>query len=112
MVSPHQLAEYFTADADFRTPLFALPVTGAAAIAGNIEIFRARFENVDVEVLRIASRENVVLCEHLWHYRLARGEGFQVAAQDAFSFAEERISSWRSYFDPLALTARVDLGES
>ncbi len=112
VVSPNQLAEYFTADADFRTPLFALPVTGASAIAGNIEIFRARFENVDVEVLSIASSENVVLCEHLWHYRLARGQGFRVPAQDSFSFVEERISSWRSYFDPLALTSRVDLGES
>ncbi|HAC80342.1 MAG: nuclear transport factor 2 family protein [Candidatus Binatia bacterium] len=112
VVSPARIAEYFTEEAIFRTPLQVHPVAGPAAIAGNIEIFRARFEDVDVEVLTIMSSGQTVLCEHLWHYYLTRGAEFQVAAQDRFTFEEERISSWRSYFDPLTLTAKVDLGES
>ncbi len=111
IVSPRQLAGYFTADAIFQTPLLSHIVTGAAAIAGNIEIFRGRFENVDVEVVHIASVDKVVLCEHVWHYDLARGKRFQVPAQDAFVFADDQISVWRAYFDPLAVTNRVDLGE-
>ncbi len=95
-----------------QTPLHDRVIIGANAIAGNIEIFRARFENVDVEVVSVAASGNIVLCEHLWHYSMARGHKFELAAQDAFTFAEQRISSWRSYFDPLKLTDRVDLGES
>jgi len=95
-----------------QTPLQDRAIVGANAIAGNIEIFRARFENVDVEVVSIAASGSIVLCEHLWHYSMAGGNKFELAAQDAFTFAEQRISSWRSYFDPLKLKERVDLGES
>ena len=112
VVSPRQLAAYFTPEATLQTPLHDRVIIGANAIAGNIEIFRARFENVDVEVVSVAATGNIVLCEHLWHYSMARGNKFELAAQDAFTFAEQRISSWRSYFDPLKLTERVDLGES
>jgi limonene-1,2-epoxide hydrolase len=112
VVSPARIAEYFTEDAALVTPLNAIAVAGPAAIAGNIEIFRARFENVDVEVLTIASSGQTVLCEHVWHYYLARGVEFQVLAQDAFTFDGDRISAWRSYFDPRALTSKVNLGES
>ena len=106
------IAAYFSPDAVLQTPLLEAPLLGAPAIAGQIEIFRARFENVDVEILAMASSGQTVLCEHLWRYQLTRGKKFQLPMQASFTFKQGEICVWRSYFDPRVLTGNVDLGES
>ena len=76
-----------------------------------IEIFRARFESVDVQILNLASTTDVVLCETIWRFSVHKGSDFAMGVQDAFSFEGERIFSWRSYFDLKRLTDQIDLGE-
>jgi limonene-1,2-epoxide hydrolase len=109
--SPQDLASYFTDRATFQPVSRAEPFAGAAAITGIIEIFRARFEDVDIQILHLAQSDNVVHCEHRWDFSVVGGRRFSVAANDVFTFEGDRISSWRSYFDPVALTSQIDLGE-
>lgn len=110
--SPQELAGYFTERASFEPVSRSVPIVGAAAIAGTIEIFRGRFEDVEVRILHLASADNVVHCEHRWDYAVGGGRRFSVGANDTFTFEGDRISSWRSYFDPRALTSHIDLGEA
>ncbi|MFP6664889.1 MAG: nuclear transport factor 2 family protein [Deltaproteobacteria bacterium] len=109
--SPQALARYFTDRARFEPVSRAQPILGATAIAGTIEIFRGRFDEVEIHVLHMASADNVVHCEHRWDYAVGGGRRFSVSAHDAFTFEGDRISIWRSYFDPTTLTSQIDLGE-
>ena len=111
LLSPGELARYFTPDAIFQPVSRDRPIVSAGAIAGTIEIFRARFEAVEVDILHMAAADPGVHCEHLWHFTAAGGRTLSVPANDVFSFAGEKICSWRSYFNPQALIGRIDLGE-
>lgn len=111
LLSPADLARYFTPDASFQPVSRDRPIVGARAICGTIEIFRARFESVDVDIVHLAGAGDIVHCEHLWHYTVAGGQVFRVPANDVFAFDGDRIRSWRSYFNPQALIGKIDLGE-
>ncbi len=108
---PADIAAFFTDDFQYLHVSIGRPLTGGRAIAGAVEIFRARFEQIESEVLRIAEDAGVVLCEREDKFWLPGGRLVGFTAMATVETRGEKISRWYDYFDLAALKRQVDVTE-
>ncbi len=108
---PADIREFFTSDCEYRHVSVERPLVGPLAIAGAIEIYRARFEQIESEVLRIAEDGGAVLCEREDRFWLPGGRVIGFRAMGSFETRDGKISLWRDYFDVAELKRQVDLTE-
>ncbi|MDG2303709.1 MAG: limonene-1,2-epoxide hydrolase family protein [Candidatus Binatia bacterium] len=108
---PQGIAGFFAADFLYRHDSMERPLAGALAISGAVEIFRARFEQIESEVLRIAEDDGVVLSEREDRLWLPGGRIVQFRAMATVEVRDGKISLWTDYFDLVALARQVDLTE-
>ena len=110
-LAPAAMGEFFTPDFTYRHVALDRPIVGAAALAGAIEVFRARFEQIDTEIKAIAEADETVLCERLEHFWLPGGKRIVVPAVASVGTRDGRIARWLEFFDLAALKRQVDLTE-
>jgi limonene-1,2-epoxide hydrolase len=111
-LAPAAMREFFTPDFTYRHVSLDRPIVGAAALAGAIEVFRARFEQIDTEIKAIAEAEETVLCERLEHFWLPGGKRIVMPALASVGIRDRRIVRWLEFFDLAGLKRQVDLTEA
>jgi limonene-1,2-epoxide hydrolase len=102
---------FFTADFVYLHLSLDRPIVGPKALAGMIEVFRARFEQIESEVLHLGEVEGQVLCERIDRFGLPGGRRFAVSAMASVQVRDGRIAQWRDYFDIAFLKRNVDVTE-
>lgn len=110
-LSPSEIGAFFTDDCVYQHNSIDRPLTGPRAIAGAIEIYRARFEQIECEMVRIVEQGGVVLCERRERFWLPGGRIVQFKAMATVQTRDGRISRWNEYFDVKALMRQVDVTE-
>jgi len=91
-----KLLGWFTDDAVYHNmPLE--PVTGKDGIREVLNMFIPA-ENVEVEMLRVASRGNVVFTERIDRMTMA-GKRVVLPCAGVFEIRDGKIAAWRDYFD-------------
>lgn len=108
---PAEIGAFFTPDGSYQHSSLERPLVGPRFIAGAIEIFRARFEQIDSEVLHISSCGSVVLVERRDRFWLPGGRSVQLQGMARVEVRDGKIAMWRDYFDVAALVAQVDVTE-
>lgn len=108
---PGEIGSLFTDDCVYQHMSVNRPLVGPRAIAGAIEIFRARFEQIESEVTRIAEGDGFVLCERDDRFWLPGGRIVGFHAMASFETREGRIALFHDYYDLAALERQVDLSE-
>lgn len=111
-LAPAEIGSFFADDCAYRHVSLARPLVGPRFIAGAIEIFRARFEQIECEVVHISSSDDVVLCERRDQFWLPGGRTFEIPGMATVLVREDRIAGWRDYFDLGALKSQVDVTEA
>jgi len=82
------------------------PAVGIDAAIAFIEGFFGMFESLVIEVLHVATRDNLVLTERVDTLTI----GDKVAplpVMGAFEIRDGKISAWRDYFDMAQITAML-----
>jgi len=110
-LSPAEIAAFFTDDCVYDHVSIDRPLVGPRAIAGAVEIYRARFEQIESEVVHISDDAGVVLCERIEKLWLPGGRQFGFQAMATVQVRDGKISRWHDYFDVAALKRQVDVTE-
>lgn len=108
---PAEIGEFFTADFVYQHMSLARPLVGPRMIAGAIEVYRARFEQIESDVLAIADAGDVILCEREDRFWLPGGRIVGFRAMATMSTRDDKIAVWNDYFDVAALKRQVDVTE-
>lgn len=111
-LAPSDIAAFFAPDFVYQHMSVARPLVGPQMIAGAIEVFRARFEQIESEVLAIAESAGTVLCEREDRFWLPGGRIVGFRAMASMVTSEGKISFWNDYYDLATLSLQVDLTEA
>ena len=111
-LSPDEIGAFFTDDCVYQHDSIPRALVGSRAIAGAIEIFRARFEHIECEMVRIAEDRGVVLCERTEKFTLPGGRVVRFRAMATVQVRDDQILHWYEYSDIAALRRQVDLTEA
>ncbi len=109
---PEQIGDFFTNDCAYEHVSLARPLVGPRSIAGAIEIYRARFEQIECDILHMAESDGVVLCHRVEQFGLPGGRVVRLPGMSAVEIRDDKIAYWRDYFDLEALRRQVDLTEA
>jgi limonene-1,2-epoxide hydrolase len=92
-----ELLEFFAPDAVYHNvPLE--PVRGVEAIRSIFEMFVAPADQVEFEILHMASVDDVVMNERIDHFVIA-GKRIALPVAGVFVVRDGKIAAWRDYFD-------------
>ena len=92
-----ELLGFFTPDAVYHNmPLE--PVQGSEAIRNTFNMFAAPAEQIEFEMLAIASTGNVVFTERVDRFTLM-GKKVNLPVAGVFEVRNGKIAAWRDYFD-------------
>lgn len=111
-LSPEEIGAFFTSDCAYDHVSLGRPLVGPRSIAGAIEIYRARFEQIECQILHIAETDGVVLCHRADSFWLPGGRVVGFHAMATVEIRDEKIAFWRDYFDVAALKRQVDVTEA
>lgn len=109
---PDEIGAFFTPDCAYYQLSLGRPLRGPRAIAGAIEIFRARFEQIESEVRHAADVDGVVLCEREDRFWLPGGRIVGFKAMAKVELKDGKIAVWHDYFDLASLKSQVDVTEA
>lgn len=91
-----RVLDYFTDDALYHNMPMD-PVTGKDGIREVLNVFISA-KDVEIEVVQIASRGNVVFTERIDRMTLA-GKRIVLPCAGVFEIRDGKIAAWRDYFD-------------
>lgn len=111
-LSPAAIADFFAPDGAYLNESISRPLIGGSQIAGAIEIYRARFDQIESSLARIAETDEAVLCERTDRFWLPSGRLVEVQAMASIELSDGKIVLWRDYFDVAQLKRQVDLTEA
>jgi len=110
-LSPEEIKGFFGYEGVYRHVSIERSLRGHLEIAGAIEIYRARFEQIESEVLRISAAGEEVLCERREIFWLPSGRIVGFEAMSSVEVRDGKIQSWTDYFDVAGLKRQVDVTE-
>ena len=111
-LSPREIEDFFHEDARYQNVCADRLLDGARAIAGAMEIYRARFDRIESKIVRAAGDGPTVLLERSEFLYLPNGRTYEFSGMASVTFDKGRISVWNDYFDLATLRRRVDLTEA
>ena len=111
-LSPKEIEDFFHADAKYRNVCADRSLDGASSIAGAMEVYRARFDQIESEIVRAASDGATVLLERIERMSLPNGRMVEFSGMANVTFEKGRILTWNDYFDLATLRQQVDLTEA
>jgi limonene-1,2-epoxide hydrolase len=104
--NPRELAAYFTDDGVYHNIPMG-PVQGPQAIEEFIAGFMAEFDGMDIEVRHLVSDGRLVVTERLDVMRRKDGGELRLPVMGIFEISDDRIASWREYFDLATITSAL-----
>ena len=111
-LSPAEIADFFHKDATYQHLGSEVTLTGAHRIAGAIEIYRARFEQIECRIVWIAQQDEAVLLERVDELWLPGERKVEIPAMSVVMVSQAKIARARDYLDTAALRAQVGLTEA
>lgn len=100
-----ELVDYFTEDAVYHNIPMAV-VEGRAAIRQNFEQFVPTAEEMDWEILHVASAGPVVFTERIDRFVMG-GKRVELPVAGVFEIRDGKIAAWRDYFDLVTWTKQT-----
>ena len=92
-----ELMAYFTPDAVYHN-IPVEPLQGSDVIRTTLEMFVTPSENIEFEVLAIASSGDLVFTERIDRFRMM-GKTVALPVAGVFQVRDGKIAAWRDYFD-------------
>ena len=97
-----ELLAFFTDDAVYHNIPMA-PVQGHEGIRAVMEFFVPGSQNIDFEVLAMASNGGTVFTERVDRFEM-NGKKVELPVAGVFEVRDGKIAAWRDYFDMAAWT--------
>lgn len=111
-MSPAEMAGFFAEDCTYENFGLREPLRGSRFVAGALEIFRARFEQIESKMLHVSCDGETVLSLRRESFWLPGGRVLHLEAMASIEVKDGKITTWKDYCDIQRFRREVDLTES
>jgi limonene-1,2-epoxide hydrolase len=111
-MSPAEMAGFFAEDCTYENFGLREPLRGSHFVAGALEIFRARFEQIESKMLHVSCDGETVLSLRRESFWLPGGRVLHLEAMASIEVKDGKITTWKDYCDIQRFRREVDLTES
>lgn len=111
-MSPAEMVEFFAENCTYENFGLREPLRGPRFVAGALEIFRARFEQIESKMLHVSCDGETVLSLRRESFWLPGGRVLHLEAMASIEVKDGKITAWKDYCDIQSFRRAVDLTES